>query len=81
VPALERDRARRDAVDAEAILRQLSGHRFREADLGGLDGVCRSSVRRTRGPRFDAIIRITPPPALRMIGTARRDMRMAGNSV
>ena len=32
-------------------------------------------------PQIDAIIRITPRPALRMCGTARRDMRMAGNSV
>ena len=37
--ALEHDRARRDAVDADVVLRELLRHRLGEADLGGLHGV------------------------------------------
>ena len=53
---------------------------FAEADLGGLDGVVGHAAADSR-PQIDAIIRMTPPPAARMCGTASRDMRMAGNSV
>ena len=78
--AFKQDRARRHRDDADLILRQLLRERLRQADLRGLDRVVGHAAAglaaEDRRHDHDA-----PPPCLRMCGTARRDMRIAGNSV